>query len=87
MIITDNEIAVACLYETMGVTPEGGVEDLEAFVRHPQSRGQIYVTAEITLPDDVDLSEYDLETMEQIGNACGMRFHSIAIENSTQTLL
>lgn len=64
-----------------------GVEDLEAFVRDPQSRGQIYVTAEITLPDDADLSEYDLETMEQIGHACGMRFHSITIENSTQTFL
>ena len=64
-----------------------GVEDLEAFVRDPQSRGQIYVTAEITLPDDADLSEYDLETMEQIGHACGMLFHSLTIENSTQTFL
>jgi len=64
-----------------------GVEDLEAFVRDPQSRAQIYVTAEITLPDDADLSKYDLETMEQIGNACGMRFKSITIENGTQTFL
>ena len=63
------------------------MEDLDAFVRDPQSRGQIYVTAEITLPDDADLSKYDLETMEQIGNACGMRFKSITIENGTQTFL
>ena len=61
------------------------VEDLEAFVRDPQSRAQIFVTAAITLSDDTDLSEYDLETMEQIGSGCGMRFHSITIENSTQS--
>ncbi|MBQ3077897.1 MAG: hypothetical protein IJC43_08565, partial [Clostridia bacterium] len=61
------------------------VEDLEAFVRDPQSRVQIEVTAEITLPDDADLSGYDLERMEQLGNSCGMRFRSMTIANSTQT--
>lgn len=61
-----------------------GVDDLEAFVREPASRPLLYVGANITLSDDADVSAYDLEAIETLGEKCGMLFDSISIESGVQ---
>lgn len=62
-----------------------GVEDLEAFVRSPESRPLIYVQTNMTLPDDTDVAAYDFATMETFGEECGMFFGSVTIKNGFQT--
>lgn len=62
-----------------------GVEDLEAFVRNPATRPWLWVVADITLPDETDLTAYDFDAFEKLGQECGMLFSSICVENSTQT--
>ena len=43
-----------------------GTEDLEAFVRNPESRPLLYVNASITLPEDMDISVYDFAEIEKL---------------------
>lgn len=63
-----------------------GVEDLESFVRNPQSRPLLYIrNAEITLPDDTDLSAYTLEKMERFAEQCGMFLGYVTVNNTSQT--
>ncbi len=62
-----------------------GVEDLEAFVRNPQSRLPIYISKpETTVSDATDLSAYDLATMEKLEDEYGLHIGSMHIENSYQ---
>ena len=61
-----------------------GVEDLETFVRNPESRPLLYVQANITRSDETDLAAYDFAAFEKLSEECGMLFRYISVENSTQ---
>lgn len=61
-----------------------GIEDLQSFVRESESRPLLYVRTQITLPDNTDLSAYDLEVIERLSDECGMLFGSIGIESGNK---
>ena len=62
-----------------------GVEDLNAFVRNPQSRLPIYVkTPNFTVSDTTDLSAYDLVAMETLEEEYGFHIGSMSINNVDQ---
>ena len=53
-----------------------GVKDLYEFVRNPDSRPPIHISkARISIPDDTDISSYDLEAFEKLylGTVCERR--------------
>ena len=61
-----------------------GVEDLETFVRTPESRPPIYVSPPpMTVSDFTDLSCYDLAAMQTLENAYGLHI-DLEIKNSDQ---
>lgn len=62
-----------------------GVEDLNAFVRNPQSRLPIYVKKpDFTVSDTTDLSAYDLIAMETLEDEYGLHIGSMSIDNGDQ---
>lgn len=62
-----------------------GVEDLNAFVRNPQSRLPIYVNKpNFTVSDTKDLSAYDLVAMETLEEEYGFHIGSMSINNVDQ---
>lgn len=62
-----------------------GVEDLNAFVRNPQSRLPIYVNKpNFTVSDTTDLSAYDLVAMETLEEEYGFHIGSMSINNVVQ---
>lgn len=62
-----------------------GIEDLEAYVRNPQSRQQLYVEkAELYLTENTDLSVYDMELLEKLGDQCGIQFGYIKFVDEDQ---
>ncbi len=62
-----------------------GVEDLEAYVRNPQSRQRLYVDkAEIKLTENTDLSVYDMGMLEKLGDQCGIQFGYIKFVDEDQ---
>lgn len=59
--------------------------DMDAYVRNPQARQPICISkAELQVADDIDLAQYDLVAMEQLGAACGMQIGSVIISNTNQ---
>ena len=59
--------------------------DMDAYVRNPQARQPICISkAELQAADDIDLAQYDLAAMEQLGAACGMQIGSVIISNTNQ---
>ena len=64
-----------------------GVKDLDEFVRNPDSRPPIHISkARISIPDDTDISSYDLETFEKLSEQCGSRIDGLTMANNTQTV-
>ena len=61
-----------------------GTEDLDAFVRHPESRPPLQVSAELTVPDDTDLFAFDLAGLEKLCEDCGMFFQNLDMYNTDQ---
>ena len=64
-----------------------GVKDLDEFVRNPDSRPPIHISkARISIPDDTDISSYDLEAFEKLSEQCGSRIDGLTMANNTQTV-
>ena len=64
-----------------------GVKDLDAFVRNPDSRPPIHISkARISVPDDTDISIYDLEAFEKLSEQCGSMIDGLTMANNTQTV-
>ena len=64
-----------------------GVKDLDEFVRNPDSRPPIHISkARISIPDDTDISSYDLATFEKLSEQCGSRIDGLTMANNTQTV-
>ena len=64
-----------------------GVKDLDAYVRNPASRLPIHISkAEISVPDDTDLSVFNLEAFETLSGQCGSVIDGLTMANNTQTV-
>lgn len=64
-----------------------GVKDPDAFVRDPASRPLLHINrALLSLPDDADISGYDLEAFEKLSGQCGMKLDGLTMVNSGQTV-
>ena len=64
-----------------------GVKDLDEFVRNPDSRPPIHISkARISIPDDTDISIYDLEAFEKLSEQCGSMIDGLTMANNTQTV-
>ena len=64
-----------------------GVKDLDEFVRNPDSRPPIHISkVQISIPDDTDISSYDLEAFEKLSEQCGSRIDGLTMANNTQTV-
>ena len=61
-----------------------GTEDLDAFVRHPESRPPLQISAELRVPDDTDLFDFDLAGLEKLCEDCGMFFQNLDMYNTDQ---
>lgn len=61
-------------------------EDLDAFVRDPDSRPRLEVTADLRLPDGTDLFEIDLAEIKNLCEKCGIFFHNLDISAGNQSL-
>ena len=60
------------------------VEDIEAFVRNPDSRPPLEVTADLRIRDDTDLFVFDLAKVKSLCGECGVFFHNLDLANSDQ---
>ena len=64
-----------------------GVKDLDEFVRNPDSRPPIHISkVQISIPDDTDISSYDLEAFEKLSEQSGSRIDGLTMANNTQTV-
>ena len=61
-----------------------GTEDLDAFVRHPESRPPLQISAELRVPDETDLFAFDLARIEKLCEDCGMFFQNLDMYNTDQ---
>ena len=64
-----------------------GVKDLDEFVRNPDSRPPIHISkAQISIPDDTDISIYGLEAFEKLSEQCGIKIEGLTMTNNRQTV-
>ena len=64
-----------------------GVKDLYEFVRNPDARPTIHISkVQITIPDDADISAYDLEAFEKLSEQCGIKIDGLTMTNNIQTV-
>ena len=64
-----------------------GVKDLYEFVRNPDARPTIHISkVQITIPDDADISAYDLEAFEKLSKQCGIKIDGLTMTNNRQTV-
>ena len=64
-----------------------GVKDLYEFVRNPDARPTIHISkVQITIPDDADISAYDLEAFEKLSEQCGIKIDGLTMTNNRQTV-
>ena len=53
-------------------------------MRHPESRPPLQISAELRVPDDTDLFDFDLAGLEKLCEDCGMFFQNLDMYNSDQ---
>ena len=64
-----------------------GVKDLYEFVRNPDSRPPIHISkAQISIPDDTDISSCDFEAFEKLSEQCGSMIDGLTMVNNRQTV-